>query len=245
MAKTPKHSIKAYLYNNPLTDDPNDFSARVKSEKSLGIDEVSASAVDRGGANISKDEMSRAVRLWLKEANWLVNDSYSINAEFFTFVASIRGSFSSPKEKFNRPKHLLLYQFSQGEIMRQGAKDAEVEILGVADVGTEIAQVTDIKTGSVNDMITPNRNLKIRGSKIKITGDNPAVGVYFRNSMTSDLIKVDESEIVSNMPSELMIINPVLPPGEYTLVVTTQYAGGSTTLKEPRTAEYDKVLRIT
>ena len=245
MAQTPKHSIKAYLYDNPLTDDPNDFTARVKSEKSLSIEAVSASAVDRGGANISKDEMSRAVRLWLKEANWLVNDSYSINAEFFSVVASIRGSFSSSKEKFNRSKHSLLYQFSQGEIMRQGAKDAEVEILGVADVGTEIAQVTDVKSSSVNDLITPGFVTKIRGSKIKITGDNPAVGVYFRNSMTSEMVKIDESDIITNMPAELIIMNPVLPPGEYTLIVTTQYAGGSTTLKEPRTSEYDKVLRIT
>ena len=45
MAEAPKHSIKAYLYDNPLTDDPNDFTARVKAEKSLNIEQVSASAV--------------------------------------------------------------------------------------------------------------------------------------------------------------------------------------------------------
>ena len=245
MAQSPKHSIKAYLYDNPLTDDPNDFTARVKSEKSLSIEAVSASAVDRGGANISAGNMSHAVKLWFQEMDWLVNDSYAINTGFFIVMASIKGAFNSSKEKFTRPKHTLLYHFSQGEIMRQGAKIAEVDILGIADSGTEIAQVTDVKTGSVNDLITPGRNLKIRGSKIKITGDNPAIGVYFRNDLTAEIVKVDDSDIATNMPSEVMIINPTLPPGEYTLVVTTQYAGGSTTLKEPRTAEFDKVLKVT
>jgi hypothetical protein len=28
------HRIKAFLYNNPLTDDPNDYVARVSSERS-------------------------------------------------------------------------------------------------------------------------------------------------------------------------------------------------------------------
>jgi len=30
-----------------------------------------------------------------------------------------------------------------------------------------VAQVIDVKSGSVNDLITPNRNLRILGSKLK------------------------------------------------------------------------------
>ena len=242
--QTPKHSIKAYLYDNPLTDDPNDFSARVKSEKSLNIEAVSASAVERGGANISAADMTHAVKLWLREMCWLLNDSYSINTGFFTVMASIKGAFSSINEKFNRARHTLSYQFGQGEIMRQGANAADVEILGLADVGAEIALVIDVKSDTVNGKITPDRNLKITGSKIKITGDDPAVGVYFRNNSNDTITKVDESDIVINMPSEVMIINPALAPGEYTLLITTQFASGNTLLKEPRSAEFGKVLTV-
>ena len=244
MAQSPKHSIKAYLYDNPLTDDPNDFTARVKSEKSLNIESVSASAVDRGGANISAGNMSHAVRLWLQEMDWLVNDSYAINTGYFTVMASVKGAFNSPNEKFNRAKHSLSYQFSQGEIMRQGANTADVDILGLADIGAEISMVIDIKSDTVNDKITPERNLKITGSKIRIVGDDPSVGVYFRHNATGTVTKVDDSDIVTNMPSEVMIINPTLAPGEYTLVITTQFSNGSTLLKEPRSAEFGKVLTV-
>ena len=242
MAQAPKHSIKAYLYDNPLTDDPNDFSARVKSEKSLSIEQVSASAVTRGGASISAANISHAVRIWFGEMAWLLDDSYAINAEFFTAVASIKGPFNSPNESFTRPKHTLSFQFAQGEIMRRGAERANVDILGLADVGAEIGQVVDVKSGTVNDKITPGRNLRITGSKIKIVGDNPAVGIYFRSIAVGD-IKVDESDIVVNNPSELIIVNPTLPPSTYTLVITTQFAGGAI-LNEPRTAEFAKTLTV-
>ncbi|MGV8090966.1 MAG: DNA-binding domain-containing protein [Mangrovibacterium sp.] len=43
------HKVKAYLYDNPLTENPEDYSARVISERSLGIGEICDSAVSRGG----------------------------------------------------------------------------------------------------------------------------------------------------------------------------------------------------
>ncbi|MDP9957889.1 hypothetical protein J2X97_003563 [Epilithonimonas hungarica] len=47
-----------------------------------------------------------------------------------------------------------------------------MSILGIADSACSILQVTDVKSGSVNDLITPGRNLKISGNKIKVAGDD-------------------------------------------------------------------------
>ena len=63
-----------------------------------------------------------------------------------------------------------------------------------------IAQVFDVKTGSVNDLITPNRNLKITGEKVKIVGENPANGIYFTDEQGTRT-QVDASDIVTNTPS--------------------------------------------
>ncbi|MDR2651100.1 MAG: hypothetical protein LBC68_02120 [Prevotellaceae bacterium] len=57
------HKIKAYLYDNALTDDPNDFVARVNSERSLSVKDICESATLRGGADISADAMEHAVNL--------------------------------------------------------------------------------------------------------------------------------------------------------------------------------------
>ena len=107
------HSIKAQLYDNVLTENPNDFIARVASEKSLNIKDICLAATTRGGSDVSAAAMEHAVNLWLKEMAYSLCDGFSVNAGYFTAQASIRGSFLSPTEKFNEfssgadPKQLL------------------------------------------------------------------------------------------------------------------------------------------
>jgi hypothetical protein len=95
-----------------------------------------------------------------------------------------------------------------------------------------------------NDLLTPGRNLKINGQKIKIAGDNPAVGILFRSQDDPDsTYPLDLTDLVTNNPSELMIVIPALIADGYTLEVTTQY-GVNRLLNEPRTIVFDKILTV-
>jgi hypothetical protein len=130
-------------------------------------------------------------------------------------------------------------------LLRQELVNVEVDILGIADASCLVSQVIDVKTGSVNDFLTPNRNLKINGSKIKIVGKKESNGVYFVNQETKNRSKVDVSDFVTNNPSELIVVIPMLVTGTYQLEVITQFSGsGGITLKEPRTAIFDKLLTV-
>jgi len=42
------HTIKAALYDNPLTENPNDFIARVQSERTLNVKDICRAATTRG-----------------------------------------------------------------------------------------------------------------------------------------------------------------------------------------------------
>lgn len=243
METTIKHSVKAYLYDNLLTDDPNDFSARVSSERTLGIDDICQSAVSRGGADVSAKAIKHAVDLFLKEMAYLMCDGYSVNTGYFTAGVQIKGVFNSPKENFTKGKHSVSFLFNQGDTLRKELTNVEVSILGVAETGCEILQVTDVKTNSVNDLMTPGRNLKIRGSKIKLAGETNLVGVYFLDQSSGNATKVDITDVVINNPSELMVVVPELPAGAYTLEVRTKYSGG-TLLKDVRVGSFDKTLRV-
>ena len=237
------HTIKAYLYDNSLTDDPNDFSARVNSERSLSIKDVCKSAVNRGGADISAASMEHGVNLFLKEMAYNLCDGFSINTGYFMASPTIKGVFTSPKETFNPEKHSIQFLFNQGEILRKELSSVTVEILGVAESGTYIAQVVDVKTGSVNEVVTMGYVLKITGQKIKIAGDNPDVGIFFVNEDGTETSKVNPTDIITNNPSELMIMVPKLSQGMYKLQIVTQFTGNSL-LKEPRTVIFDKVLKL-
>lgn len=238
------HRIKAILFPNWLTDDPNDYSARVVSERSLNVPEICSTAVNRGGATTTAEAMEHNVNLFLKEMAYQLCDGFSVNTGYFTATTLIRGVFNSPTETFNPEKHSLIFQFNQGETLRKELDSIEVNITGVGESSITVAQVTDVKTGSVNDLLTPNRNLKIRGYKLKLVGDHPEVGVYFVNEATAERTKVDATDIVTNNPSELVIVIPALAAGVYVLEVSSQFSGSSTPLKEVRTSRFDKVLTV-
>ena len=232
------------MYYNLLTDDLNDFSARVSSERSLSIGDICNSAGARGGADISAASMKHAVELFLKEMAYQLCDGFSVNTGYFTASPSIRGVFNSPTENFDSNKHSILFQFNQGEMLRNELPGIKVEILGTAESGAFIGQVLDVKSGSVNDLLTPNRNLRIGGSKLKVTGDSPEIGIYFVNQATQARVKVDESDIVTNNPSEVIIITPALTAGSYKIEISTQYSGSAKLLKEQRVLLFDKELTV-
>ena len=239
------HTIKAQLYDNALTPNPTDFIARVQSERSLNIRDICRAAFTRGGSDISEAAMEHAVNLFLKEMGYSLCDGFSVNTGWFTASVSIKGVFDSPLDRFDPAKHTVMFDFKQGSLIRKELGSVTVNITGVASTGIYIAQVTDVKTGSINDMLTPGRNLRISGSRIKIAGDNPACGITFIEQDTLGRTAVDPTDIAVNNPSELMIIIPALGPGTYRVEITTQFSGsGGVTLKEPRTAVFERTLTV-
>ena len=240
------HKMKAWLYDNPLTPDPYDFFIRIKSEKALTVDDVSQSAAKRGGSNVTPQVMTNIVTLWLQEFAYRACDGFAINTGWFTVQPTVKGAANSPNEKFNPEKHSIAFDFKQGALMRKELKGVEVEILGVASAGLSITEVTDVRTGSVNDLITPGRNLKITGTRLKIIGDHPENGVFFINVDTHVRTKVDERDFTINNPSELAALIPDLPEGAYQLEVCTQFSSGNNNqlLKEPRKTTFYRILTV-
>lgn len=65
------------------------------------------------------------------------------------------------------------------------------------------------------------------------------MGVTFRNIDTEEVTKLNAGDIVLNEPSRLLIMVPAsLAAGEYEITVTTQFSGGNTVLKQPRSATF-------
>ncbi len=243
MADDILHRIKAKLYPNELTEDPDDLIAKILSERSIDIPGVCKSATGRGGASGKPGDMERYVRDFLKEMAYLACDGFSVNTGYFSLDTQIKGVFNSSAEKFTPGKHNVYFRFHQGDLMRQLIPTIEVEIEGLGDAQPAIGQVTDVKSGTVNDRLTPGKILKIRGSKIKLAGDNPAVGVWFIADATGERTRVEDNEIGTNNPTELVLTVPGLAAGAYRLEIATQY-NGTILLKEPRTASLNKILTV-
>jgi hypothetical protein len=154
------HKIRANLYKNMLTEDPDDYSIRVIAERSLNVAEVCEIAVTRGGADVTAAAMEHAVELWLKEMGYQLCDGYSINTGWFTASVHVKGVVNNPLEQYDPGKHTIIFEFHQGALMRKEIPSITVEIQGAPSTDGYIAQVLDVKSGSVNNLLTVDRNLR-------------------------------------------------------------------------------------
>jgi hypothetical protein len=238
------HTIKAWLYENLLTDNKNAYTARVKAERSLSVRDLCASAVERGGADIGAPAMEHAVDLFHKEMVYRLCDGFSVNTGWYHASIHIKGVFPSPTEPFDPGKHSVVVEFRQGVDLRKELGMVSVDIAGKAEAAFFITEVMDLRTGSVNDLVTPGRNAKISGRKLKVQGHDPSCGVYFVNAADGARVKVDPVDIVENQHNHLLIITPPLSAGTYHIEVTTQYTSGPRALKAPRTTVFDRLLTV-
>jgi len=236
------HNIKAYLYLNHLSSRQNEYIARISSERTIGITDICESAISRGGAPGTSQDMELKVILFMKEMAYLLCNGFAVNTGYFMGNVHINGVFNSVDEQYDPEKHTISISFNQGELLRQELRNLHLDVQGLANNVMSISEVVDIKTGTVNGIITPNRNLKIKGSKLKIAG-NGQTGVYLIHQETGNRIKIDPSDIVTNHPSELMIALPDIVAGTYQVEVVTQFTGNAL-LKEPRSCVFSEVLRV-
>ncbi|MDR3328735.1 MAG: DUF4469 domain-containing protein, partial [Prevotellaceae bacterium] len=75
--------------------------------------------------------------------------------------------------------------------------------------------------------------------------DSPANGICLAHQASGEVVHIAPTAVVVNEPKRVTFVAPTpLHPGDYKLSLTTQYAGSSTLLKEPRTCLFDYVLAV-
>jgi hypothetical protein len=235
--------IRVYLYENFLTDDPNDLSAKVISERTLSVADICRTAVDRAKAPTTAEAMEHNVSLFLREMAYQLMNGFAVNTGWFTASAQVRGVWNSAREAFDPRRHSILFRFNQGELLRREIPNVTVQVMGMGESGIVISHVVDQKTGSVNDLLPPGGALKIRGGKLRLAGNHPDVGVAFEDE-AGNAFNVEERDVIVNKPAELILQIPALAAGKYRLVINSQFSGSSTPLKEVRTAVYEKVFTV-
>jgi hypothetical protein len=135
-----------------------------------------------------------------------------VNTELFNAFPSISGVFDSPDAPFDPGKHKVHIKLQTGVALRTAVAEVKTRRVAAVVTGTVITAVTDLKTGAINATLTPGHDAKVSGVKLRITGSDPTVGLYFVLA-TGDAVKVDISDVVVNNSSELIVLVPALPAG--------------------------------
>jgi hypothetical protein len=175
-----------------------------------------------------------------KAACEFIADGDAVNLDFCAIYPSITGSFDALG---NAEKLTVKANMQAGTALKEAASSVKPRRSAEKVTGAMITGVSDAKSGTVNEKITPGHNIIIEGRKIAISGDDPSVGLYFNNTTTGERVKASSEDITVNKPSGLIVHVPALSPGEYTLEIVTHY-NGSISLKKARSAVFEKSLTV-
>lgn len=122
-------------------------------------------------------------------------------------------------------------KFTPTELANNALASLTVDKIVFADGSPEITTITDLSTGIMDEELTAGKPCRIKGGKLKIGGDES--GIWFAqvdsNGKTSDessWIKVEESALFRNKPTELNFFIPeALPEDNYKIILRTAYLG--------------------
>ncbi|MRM85597.1 DUF4469 domain-containing protein [Riemerella anatipestifer] len=200
---------------------------------SLGITEI-IEALKKEGMEIQTETAVDIITRFNRKASELVLNGYSVNTGLVYMRPAIKGVFYD--KSWDKEKHSVYVNVNQGLDLRKAVADTKVEILGEQSSPMSVFSITDKATGKADGTLTKGKNAEIKGTYIKIDGDNPKNGIVFKNLDNQNEVKLAKDNIVLNEPSRLLILVPSdLEAGNYELSLTTQYSNGKTVLKEPRT----------
>lgn len=235
------YSFNAELYDNPLTEKAGDYVARPVVNTTTRNADIARRIKARGSELEEKtivyildqgDEMKAAA----------VASGESVVDGMGQYLVSIVGTFEGATAKFDPAVHSLGVSYNPGKTLRELFGKTTVNITTTATTGPVIGKVTDPQSKTVNDKLTPNLPCVIKGSNLKIVGDEAVVGVFFVNDETQ--AATPSTLLVHNNPSELTVVTPALTDGLYRVRVVTNYANGSKQTREPRSTEFHILLTV-
>ena len=233
------------LYDNPLTDRPDDRYGRVINIASINEDTLIQRAI-AGGFNGNADSMKATYNAMKQEALKAVVRGEIVNFGLGHLMLDVEGAFIGDAPVWKPEINKLVSNIVASKELRETLKDTPVKVIGMAPEQAVIASLTDVVSGKVNEVLTPGGMANIRGNRIKIAGDKPGIGLFFTNQDTQEAVQVPDTAIGVNDPSKLiLIIPPDLPAVNYLLSVVTQFTGSNSRfLNDPRTITFNQLLAV-
>lgn len=236
-------TIKAFLYPNPMNNVKGSYLARTSKNTTYNILEICASAKEKSGI-VNADALEYHVKLFFEEMIELLEDGNKIITDYFTAQANVKGSFTSKNDNFDAKRHRVDIVFSATKLTHQRAKNMTAEIFHNEPFNFGVWKVTDGQTKLEIDKLIPNRLLVISGDKVKITGSDPSVGIYFIHTESGSKTHLGPTDYFENGNAAVKLFVPELASGTYQLMIITQYSGNSIPLTQARSLIYQNLLYV-
>lgn len=227
------NKLQGWLAPNTLTEDPNDRFLVLNSAGTVDNEQLYKDMREED-TGLRIETIVHVVTLFERIVARALMNGHNVNTGLFYAVPRFTGLIEDGQ--WNPKKNGIYVAFTQNRVLREEMQNTKIEILGEKGDAIYITGVQDCSNNAKDGHMTPGRNFRITGSRIRIEGTDENVGIFFRSLTKDEVTKVTPDMFGTNNPSELVFIAPAgLADGEYEMTLTTQFSGNNQrTLKTPR-----------
>lgn len=220
-------AITYALYENHLTSDPDDYTARVISSNTVEMEGLIDRMVDRGSTVVRADILS-VLEDYNAAVTSLVLEGVNVLTPTCNFGAAIKGVFNGQEDSFDRSRHQVLPTVGPGVRLRSAVSgSAAVQKAESTRALPTPLDFFDVASGERNAVLAAGGMANILGHRLKFDAADALQGIFFR---AADGTETRVTVVGRNKPAELMFMVPELAPGAYTVHV--RVAWGDNDLRE-------------
>ena len=222
-----------------LTDRPDDYSATAHASGSYTLDDIINAMLSKGTL-VTRTDIVAVLNNFIETVESIIEKGGTVNTPLFNTSFSISGIFEGPLDSFDGSRHKLNVNVTKGIRLRDAEKKVKLEKTNPSVTLPQIQEVKDTISGKVNEQLTPNGVVEVRGYTLKVEGDHPTCGLWFVHEGGTE---TKATLFIDNKPAKVLAMIPTLAKGNYQVKIVTQYSGG-TLLKTPKTFIYPKILKV-
>jgi hypothetical protein len=229
--------MRVWLYPCNLEGHKGEFFARTENEKTLTLEQICVAAKERGGFTGSIEDLKEHIAIFLREAVHQMRDGFAVNfGGLFVVYFHVGGFFENGRAQADKEQNPVTVHFRPLSDLRKSAGTIEVVCLGVADTQGYIAEIADVTSKTVNEVVTKGGIFILSGDKIEVFGPSNRVGVCFVAPGSPDIAVPVTANLAVNEPSKIIGTVPeLLPDRDWYIEVRTNFSGNTGhPLKETR-----------
>jgi hypothetical protein len=212
-------AIAYALYENYLTDEPDDYTARAVADSTVDKDEM-IDEIIRRDSTVGKVDLMSVLELYEEVIILNLLRGRNVSTPLCNFRSSVKGVFVGDQDVFDKDRHDVSATAYPGTRVRIAYKNASVVKVDPRITQPVVKSFIDTTTKQRNESVTVLGLGQLTGSRLKFNQEDAAQGVYF---VASDGTETRVQNVAYNKPGEVIFHIPELTAGDYTIKLRTKF----------------------
>ena len=236
MAEEITYRIDAFLQDNSLTTDNTQDVYAVPASREPADEERILAEMKAEDTGLRRETILHVFELEKRVIKRLLLSGHAVNTGLYHASVAFRGLIKN--SQWNAEENEIVVNFNPGADLREAVAKTQVNILGAKPASISVTGVQDVATKADNASATAGRAFTLTGRNIRIASQDPAVGLTLIAEDGTETTVTADLWVINNPSTVTFIIPAQMEAGTYTLRLTTQFSGHSTTLlKTPRSID--------